>query len=679
MDAPSQLFATLLLLSAPGDTTIVPLEEVVVTGSRVPEPLQRTPAAVSVVDKSAFRDTRGISLKDALGTVPGVWVQSRAGGQDVRVTIRGFGARGNGERSNVGNMRGIRVMTDGVPLTEPDGRTALDLADFSLAGRLEVSRSNSSTLYGNASGGVIHLRTDFQFEKPWLEYRERLGGFGYHREQVSAGFPLGRGRAVVGLHNSTLEGWREHSSTTASLLQARFQTPLAHGTRLGVLLDATHTLNRFPGALTAAQLASNPERADPDFVVRDERRDHRVGRLALSVNAAPDPAQEASFSMYVEPKDLARSERDRYREFDRYHVGASATYLRRGRLGPSLESVTLLGGDESYQDGDIRFFTLVPGGSRGDTLKADKREAANGAGFFLQQELIWRGWSLRLAARYDHLRYLSEDRLNPALDATRNFSRWTPKGSLSRAFDRHMLYAALGGGVEAPAFNEIDPPPPFRDSTSFNPFLEAMRSTTWEVGARGSLLNGPAPASLLYDVALYWIDIRDELVPWGGGAYFFTAGRSRRCGAELGLSWRPRQSLRLQGTATVSENTYLEYTNDLGDFSGRRVPGLPRVSLAGNARYDARGGMWAELSMESQGEYFADDANIARVAAHTLVGVSAGAERRLGAVAVRAFVAGHNLTDEAHLGSVFINGTNGEFFEPGLPRSWSAGLSLRLP
>jgi hypothetical protein len=40
-------------------------------------------------------------------------------------------------------------------------------------------------------------------------------------------------------------------------------------------------------------------------------------------------------------------------------------------------------------------------------------------------------------------------------------------------------------------------------------------------------------------------------------------------------------------------------------------------------------------------------------------------------------VARYNLTDERYVASVFINGLSGQFYEPGLPRYWSAGSTLR--
>jgi iron complex outermembrane receptor protein len=660
------------------DTLVVPIPGLIVTGTRTVETQLRAPAAISLVGRGEFADTRGISLKDALGGVPGVFVQSRSGAHDIRITIRGFGARGNGERSNTGNIRGIRVMTDGIPVTEPDGRSSLDLVDLGSAGAVEVQRSNASALFGNASGGVINVRSDLRFERPFVEMRERAGSFGYHREQGVLGFAVGPGRGTVSLLNSTLDGWRPHSSSGATQLQARFAAPLDQGTRLGVLIDAVSDLNRFPGALTQAELDVDARQANPTFVTRDERRWNRVGRAAITVDRAIGDGQNLSFNVFAEPKVLQRSERNRFRDFTRIHVGGGATYELRARLTPSLESRTVIGGDEAFQDGSILFYDLSANGGRGETTIANKREAANSAGGFAEQELRWSDrWSARLAVRYDNMHYISEDHILPALNAAKTFSRATPKGSLSYRFDRHTVYAALGGGVEAPAFNEIDPPAPFDTMTSFNPFLEAMRSRTYEIGAKGSVADLSSLGQIRYDLGLYRIEVLNDIVPFDGGAYFLTAGRSRRQGLELGLDWLPLRAVIVESAVTVSDNKYVEYANELGDFSGNQVSGLPRATVSVKARYQGPAGVSTEVRVESVGAYYADDANTARAPAYAIVGATLGYGGAVGEGSLRAFVGGDNLADRHHVSSVFINGTGGRFFEPGMPRNWSAGLTLR--
>ena len=71
----------------------------------------------------------------------------------LRVAIRGFGSR-----SSFG-VRSIRLLRDGMPLTNADGQTPIDYLDLESIGRIEVIRGTASSLYGNASGGVIDMRS----------------------------------------------------------------------------------------------------------------------------------------------------------------------------------------------------------------------------------------------------------------------------------------------------------------------------------------------------------------------------------------------------------------------------------------------------------------------------------------------------------------------------------------
>ncbi len=679
----SPLLLSVLLASGVPDTLVVPMREIVVSGSRVRESLLRTPAAVSVVSRAQYANARGIGLDDMLVGVPGVLVQSRGGAQDVRVTIRGYGARGNGDRSNAGSMRGIRILSDGIPISEPDGRTALDLVDVGLADRIEISRSNLSALYGNASGGVVNLLTDLDFNDSYLSVDERGGSFGLRRDQVAYGFVAARGRGQLSASNSSFDGWRAHSTSQSAQARLRFSAPLgdSNSDRLLLIGDFANNLIRFPGPLTRAEYDANPEQASPIYVSRDERRWNRIGRVAGSLEHLFSDRQSVSLSLFAEPKSLQRSERARYRDFTRFHVGGQTVWSLDTPIHEGLRSRTAAGADEALQDGSILFWNLNPDGTRSTTIRANKREGANSAGGFVQQAFTWNDrWMLQGALRYDNLWYVSQDFLDPSLDAQKHFTRLTPKVSVSWTRLEHTVFAALGGGVEAPAFNEIDPPPPYDETTSFNPFLDAMHSTTYELGARGSLGNRFGRWG--YDAGLYWIDTDNDIVPWNGGAYFYTAGRTRRRGAEAGLDWRPTARLTLRGTGTISKNEYLDYRNDVGDFSGNDMPGLPSVMWSASARMELPRGVGVTVSNEGLGEYFADDQNSVRTFKYGLLHASLDYAVRGESLGFRAFVSGRNLLDKDHFASVFINplsdtpGGPLRYIEPGLPRQFVAGASL---
>ena len=680
------LYLSLLLASTQPDTMVIPLPEIVVQSSRVRESLQRTPAAVSVVDRARFANGRAIGLDDALRGVPGVLVQSRGGSQDVRITIRGYGARGNGDRSNSGSMRGIRVLTDGIPVSEPDGRTSLDLVNIGATDRVDVSRSNVSALYGNASGGVLNLRTNVDFDRPYAQWSESGGSFGLRRDQLSFGLTAGRARGVITGSNTSYEGWRDHSGSQSAQVQARFAVPLGEEgrDRLLMLADFANNLVRFPGALTQAEYAADPTQAAPSYVQRDERRYNRVGRLAGTLEHSLTAQQDLSVSVFAEPKALQRSERNRYRDFTRYHVGGQGVWSMREQLAEGVTGRTEAGVDEALQDGSIVFWNVTPDGNRGTTQLANKREGANSFGAFAQQSVTWNErWSVQGALRYDRLLYVSEDFLDPALTDRKTFEHVTPKLSVSWFGGAHTVFAALGGGVEAPAFNEIDPPPPYDTETSLNPFLEPMLSTTYEVGARGSLTD--RWGRWRYDAGLYWIDTRNDIVPFNGGAYFFTAGKSRRRGIEGSLECRPTARVTLRGSGTLSQNEYVEYQNNVGDFAGNEMPGLPAMAWSASARMELPRGFGAEVSTDGMSEYFADDANTVRTFAYGLVHASLDWKLQDGARSLRAFVSGRNLLDKDHIASVFINPSNDpppngplRYIEPGLPRQFNMGVTIQL-
>ena len=78
------------------------LPGVTVSATRSPSRILTTPLAVTKLTAPEVRSVSGFGLDEALSRVPGVIAQSRYGTSDIRLMIRGYGARGAGDRSNSG-------------------------------------------------------------------------------------------------------------------------------------------------------------------------------------------------------------------------------------------------------------------------------------------------------------------------------------------------------------------------------------------------------------------------------------------------------------------------------------------------------------------------------------------------------------------------------------------------
>ena len=686
----------------PRDTSTT-LPTVTVTATRTSAEILRTPLAITKITVDELRSVSGFGIDEALSRVPGVIAQSRYGTGDIRLMIRGYGARGAGDRSNSGTSRGVRVLLDGFPETEPDGRTALDQIDLSTASAVEVIRSNGSAVWGNAAGGVVNVMTVPSVRRSTAEVQPMFGSFGLARYVGRVATPLGAtGTAYANFTNTSFDGWRVHSSTRRALLNAGATGLVGDKTRLGIYLTAANNLMHVPGPLTQAQVDTAPRQANTLYLSRNERRYNRTGRLGVSVDHDFDATTSISSMVYVNPKYLQRSERNTFRDFTRYHVGGNVVGHKELMTG-SLRSRFSLGVDEAYQDGAILFYTLSPTGGRGTTLTDNKGEGASNFGVFLQDELaVSDRLSLLVGGRYDVLsyRYRSFLAAPPVRSDRRDFDRFTPKVGANWLLNAtHSLYANIGGGIEIPAGNETDPTPGAPPAL-LNPLLDPIISTTYEVGLKSLTMPfGASGFALGYDVALYDIEVKNDAIPYNGGRYYLTAGKGRRRGAEVGLNVDMPAGVFGNAALTFSDNKYLEYVVDsavifptdptkvgkIADYSGNKVVGIPNVvtnlelgfAMPGFSKLRLKGGM------EHTGKYFADDANSVRVPSFTIFGLTAELRDPIASVGgwgISGFASVHNLTDEKYIGSAFLNpdlvGGAPAAYEPGLPRTFIASLSL---
>jgi iron complex outermembrane receptor protein len=693
------MLLALLLLAQTPDTVVLP--PVTITATRQLASLFAVPLAVTQLTKPDLFGAKGYGLDEALVLVPGVVAQSRYGNQDVRIAIRGYGARGAGDRSNAGTTRGIRVLLDGFPETEPDGRTSLDGVDLAAAHSIEVVRSNASAVWGNAAGGVVSISTLPGLSDPRLSLEPMAGSFGLRRYSAAGSVLLGSGGVLgTSLVRSEADGWRAHSASARSLLNIAMQAPAGERTRLGVYAMGSRNVFRIPGPLTAAQAAADPRQANATYQARDERRDNKIARLGLSLEHQVREGVGLSALLYANPKSLQRSERGTFRDFTRYHVGGNGSVRLATPLGRGLRGALLVGADYALQDGAILFYNLSPQQTRGDTLRDNKSEGARNAGVFVTEELaVAERWIISAGARYDDITYDYRSYVDPALNARRSFTGLTPKlGVTYRLTPTHSVYAAVGGGIEVPAGNETDPASTFGQDTvtAINPLLAPIRSTTYELGTKRLWTRGEASfvRELSYDIALYQTAVRNEIVPYRGGRFYFTAGRVRRRGAELGARVTTRAGIALQAALTWNAHRYTDYTVDsvhygvpgaFADYRGNRVVGVPAftgaaaLEIAPQALRPVR----ARLSIERVGSYFADDANQVKIPSCGIANVSLGTESPLalgGGLGVSAFVTVNNLFDRRYIASAFLNPdvVAGEpvAFEPGFPRNVVVGVQL---
>lgn len=148
-----------LALSAPdeGSEPITAFADtVVVTASRLEEPVTEAPAPVTVVPRDELEASPALTLDEALRQVPGFSLFRRSSSLDSHPTTQGVSLRGIGPS---GTSRSV-VLYDGIPLNDPfGGWIAWNRLPSSALATVEVASGAGSPLWGSSAlGGTIHLR-----------------------------------------------------------------------------------------------------------------------------------------------------------------------------------------------------------------------------------------------------------------------------------------------------------------------------------------------------------------------------------------------------------------------------------------------------------------------------------------------------------------------------------------
>ena len=662
------------------------LPPAVVSVTRANPPINRIPQAVQLVDQTEISRARPTwGLDEALVTVPGVYAANRYNfSLDQRISIRGFGAR------SAFAVRGIKVLVDGIPQTLPDGQGQLTNLELGAADRIEILRGSASALFGNASGGVISIWTDPTAPRNLRqEVRVLFGTFdrdlnrNWSKWQSSTSFRVGAGSGLVTVSRLDYTGQRQHSDADFRNLNSRWHFPLANGWSLAATADfGWDPRADNPGALTAAEMARNPDSAAAINITRVAGKDVTQGQGGVTLRRQFEGGGEASLTLFGIARSLKNPTTFAYIDLDRLAYGARAAVSRPLPLG-RLDHRLTAGIDFQRQRDDRHNFGNNAG--QPDTVRSlDQLERVTEVGPFVQSALqITPRVSVTGGLRYDWVTFRADDRLitptNPD-DSGQRLMR-ALSGSVGVAVtpsDALTVYGNVGTSFETPTTTELTNRP--NSAGGFNPTLQPQTATNYEIGVRGDLVG-----RLNYSVALYHANVRDELIGYAyppptapGRVYFQNAGKSRHRGIELGTELEIVSGLDLTTTWTYSDFRYTSYTIGTRVLDGRPLPGIPQhwLHFLLKARPAFARGAWVEVEETHSSGYVVHDTLDTATSPWWATDVRLGWDGTVGTLRLRPFVGLNNLWNRFYVASVVINAANGRYYEPAPGRNMYVGFSL---
>ena len=691
-------------VGAADSTAVEPvrLAPVEVTATRVPTSARDVPFSIDQLEGPAFDAKPGVSLDETLRGIPGVSVGDRGNlSQGDRISIRGIGSRASF------GVRGLRVLLDDIPLTMPDGQSQLNNVDPGTIGELEVIRGPSAALYGNAAGGVIHLRSRAPAATASVTPAVVFGSHGLARLRLRVDRTVGAHAFLLSLGQLRRDGYRDRAEALTrnlSLVGRHQLSPTASLTSVVNIVDSPYLLN--PSSLARDAARSDP-RGVRGFVVRQGASKRvRQGQVGVTLRSEAGPGRLQA-TLYGLTRSLDNPIPGRIIELDRSGAGWRSTYTTtREAAGRSLR---LAGGIDVEGQWDQRqeFDNGGLPGEAADTAPEDVVDAVQygdrlarqdeqvvGVGPFLALAVDSGAWTVSVGGRYDRYRFELTDRfLDDGVDhsGARTMSQFSPAVGITCNPGEHLtLFASIATAFQTPTTvelnNRVD------GAGGFNPDLAAETLRNLEVGLRGVSL----PYHVEYSLAAFRFRVNDMLIPFqvaGGGEEIFyrNAGEAKNRGFEARLAWVPRPSLRGQLSYAVSDFEFTDFAVATADgtaqLAGNQVPGAPRQQWWVQWSYERR--RWrGEVAARHVGEYFANDFNgpapgVENPLAAYINDAYTTVDARL-AVAIEVgrpldlFIGIDNLLAEQYSGSIVPNAFGDRFFEPAPERAFYAGAALEL-
>lgn len=680
------------------------LDTVVVTSTREERLKRELPESVSVINQIDIQEVMPAHPSELLNRVPGVYVNN-LGGEGHMTAIR--------QPLTTGGV--YLFLEDGIP-TRPTGyfnHNGLYEVNIPQAGGVEVTRGPGSALFGSdAIGGIVNTLTAAPPVDGTLLNADLEGGsHGWARGLFSVGAGNGEGDGVIlNLNLTDSEGYRDDANYERQSATLRWDaTPAAN--------QGVKTILAWNEIDQSGVSGQNEE----DYRHHPRRNDYQgdIGRREVY---AVRFSSEWAIDLSVEDElTLTPFIRDNQMDlmpswmlgFDpQYYTTEFQTYgllTKYRRTLSSIDGQLIVGMDvdstpSTYTEDRIaitRDGQYYTGYRYTGRRNYDFDATQNSLSPYVHLDwLLVDRLRASVGVRYDWFEVDYEDNLadsvaevgpiqggRPAFvhyrpdDQSIEYDQFSPKAGLVYALsDFQDLYTNYRHGFRVPTSGQL-----FRAGSNVNSVdLEPVRSDSFEVGTRGTLWEW-----FNYDVALYHMEIRDDIVGYiqDGIRYTTNAGETRHRGLELGLGGDVTEQWGFNVAWSWNDHQYDDFsyicsppacvpTTTL-NYSGNDMARAPRDMGSITLHYlpAVVAGLRFELQTEHVGSYYLDETNIDSYGGHTLYHLRG---RYLMGDHLELYGRIENLTDELYSTNTSMNTSGDVEYRPGLPLSGYVGLRYSM-
>lgn len=582
------------ILKAENSPEVVRLDEVVVTGEKAGQDLQRTYSGVSVINDQQIEDLQIRDVRSTFQLLPNVNSSPSNRGNNG-ITIRGVNSEGVGEPGQNARPMSSLIIDGATQSFEGVRRGARGLWDVQ---QVEMHRGPQATLQGrNAIAGAVVVKT----KDPTMYWegaaRTSFAHLGQRSEAVMLSGPvLNETLAFRITHESIEDG---HGIRYPDRRLAGLGTGTYHNTRFKLLftpsavpgLSVKYTYSdAYDDPAVPAVRSPYYERVAADVITSNlERRRNQVRNQIVDIDYVFAPGWKFSaISSAIDTRNLIGSATS-VQDIQRDETRVDGDFTQDFRLSWEGDRVSVFGGlfygrFRNTQDSKVTAFGLFGVQDLLRNTRINNLAAYTEARFRATDRLTFIvGGRQELEKTWIQTDYRSVTLTHGAdgvVEAPRQHTKpFLPKVGVAYEFVPDQTLALTVSEGFRSGFTDIDGSP-----------VKSESLMHYELAWRGKWLGG----KLVTNANVFRYDWRDQQVslfdPVTQITRTFNADKSELKGAELQISARPVPAAQIGMTIGLLKATFEDFfaTVTATDYSGKQFPEAPRrtASLFGSWRYD---------------------------------------------------------------------------------------------
>ncbi len=628
----------LLLTALQAQAQTLAREEVIVTATRVEQPLREYAGSITRIDSDDIALIGSTHHSESMNVAPGAMIQRNNGAESL-TAVRSPVLTGPG------SCGAFLFLADGIPIRPVGFCNVNELFEVNTeqASRIEVLRGPAGAVYGSsAMHGAINVISATPQQLPLYATSLEAGPDDFYRVKFALSHVDERDAFGIQGLASHDGGWRDDSGLNEQKLNASYQRELGEGS-LAVTLAATRLDQE-----TASFIQGEDAYKDEDIAQSNDNPEAYRDAHAVRLSALYTRPLTRGWELQVRP--YARTSRmDFLQHFligkplekngqDSFGVLASVALVDEGNrtlvAGIDLERANsfLLEDQQGPATGAApAAIAIRPPGKHYDYDTTSSVAAAYVHG---EQRFAER-WQLTAALRGEWVRYDYDNRMltgntredgtpcgfggclfNRPADREDTFDYVTPQLGLTYLFgEHHAAYVAAARGFRAPDTSEL-----YRLQRQQSVAdLDSERLDSLEVGLRST------GERLSYSVSAFTMRKR-HVIFRDANAFNVSDGRTKHRGVEYEASWRVLPTVTLSGAGTYAKHKY-DFNRPIegGEtiVSGRYIDTAPKHVNSARVDWSFLPNARAQLEWISVGRYYVDASNANDYPGHDLLNLRA--------------------------------------------------------